>query len=85
MGFFSPFFWYSPFLQGDLFCRVKKLDGTCYTLRLYLGGNGRVNVFSLTEVRLSVGGFASVTSHSLSTPRRISLMIGSASDSKMIS
>ena len=36
--------------------RVQKHDGPSYTIRLYLGGNGWVNVFSLTEVRLSVGG-----------------------------
>ena len=54
-GFLALFLIF-PLLQGDLFCRVKKLDGPCYTSRLYLGGNGWVNVFSLTEVRLGVGG-----------------------------
>ena len=42
--------------RGQWRHRVQKRDGPSYTIRLYLGGNGWVNVFSLTEVRLSVGG-----------------------------
>ena len=79
-GFFALFFNIPPFCRVICFAGLKNSMGHVILRRKWLS-----KCFLIDWGQARCWGFTSVTSHSLSTLRRISLMIESASDSEMIS
>ena len=79
-GFFALFFNIPPFCRVICFAGLKNSMGHVILRRKWLS-----KCFLIDWGQARCWGFTSVTSHSLSTLRRISMMIESALESEMIS